>query len=99
MAELRQSLYAVVEHPPARPVSMEVVAARAARFSRRRRALYGTFGVALVAVASAAGLAVATQGSDRGVVLATSGPRSAGYTAERPGGYVADGTWSLTIAR
>ena len=99
MAELRQSLYALVEHPPATPVAVEVVAARGARFARRRRALYGAVGIAIVGAVSAAGLGVALQGSEPGIVLATSGPRSAGYIAERPGGYAAAGEWSVTITR
>ena len=99
MAELRQSLYALVEHPPATPVSVEVVAARGERFGRRRRVLRGAVGLALVAVAAAAGIGVALQGSERGVVLATEGATSAGYVAEQPGGYIAAGTWQLTITR
>jgi hypothetical protein len=31
--------------------------------------------------------------------LTTGGRASAGYIAEHPGGYVAEGTWSLTIRR
>lgn len=99
MADLRQSLYALVEHPPATPVPIEVVAARGARFGRRRRVLYRMAGLVLVAVASAAGLALTLQDSESGIVLATSGPRSAGYIAERPGGYAAAGAWSVTITR
>jgi hypothetical protein len=99
MAELRHSLRALVERPPAAPVAIAVVAARAAGFERRRRALYGSVGLALVAITSAAGLGVALQGSESGVNLASAGPNSAGYIAERPGGYVATGTWQLTITR
>ena len=100
MAELRSSLYALVERPPAEPVAVEVVAARAVGFTRRRRAMYGAIGLALVAVASVAGLGVALDGSKKsGVDLASAGPRTAGYIAERPAGYVATGTWRLTITR
>ena len=100
MAELRQSLRALVERPPARPVPVEVVAARGTRYARRRRTLRGLgAGLALVAVASIAGLGVARQGSEPSVVLSTGGRTSAGYVAERPGGYVATGTWTLTITR
>jgi hypothetical protein len=99
MADLRQSLHALVEHPPATPVPIEVVAARGARFGRRRRVLRGAVGLALVAVASAAGLGIARQDSKSGVVLATEGATTAGYVAEQPGGYLAAGTWQLTITR
>ena len=99
MADLRLSLNALVEHPPSTPVPMEVVAARAARFGRRRRELRGAAGFALVAIAAATGLGVSRQGSERGVVLATHGATSAGYVAEQPGGYIAAGTWQLTITR
>lgn len=99
MAELRQSLHALVEHPPAAPVAVELVAARAAGFERRRRAMYGAIGLALVAVASVTGLGVVRQGSESGVNLASAGPNSAGYIAEKAGGYVATGTWRLTITR
>jgi hypothetical protein len=79
-----------------------MVAARGARFTRRRRRVRGAALVAasLVAVSSAAGLAFLRQGSAPAeVVLAGDGPRSAGYVAEQPGGYVATGTWQLTITR
>jgi hypothetical protein len=99
MAELRQSLYALVEHPPAVPVAVDVVAARGARFARRRRVLRGAAALALVAAASAVGVGVAGQDRERGVVLATEGATTAGYIAEQPGGYVATGTWRLTITR
>jgi hypothetical protein len=100
MAELRQSLYALVDRPPARPVPVEVVAARGARFTRRRRVWRTGIGVALVAVVvSAVGLGVSRQGSESGVVLDTDGSASAGYVAEQPGGYLAAGTWRLTITR
>ena len=101
MAELRESLHSLVARPPASPAAIELVAARAARFERRRRALYGSIGLALMTVASAAGLGVARLGSgvDSGVNVASGGPNSAGYIAERPGGYVATGTWRLTIIR
>ena len=102
MTELRQTLQSLVERPPAAPAPIEMVAARGARFARRRRRLRGTAVVAgaLVVVLSAAGLAVVRQGSTPSeVVLAGDGPTSAGYIAEQPGGYVAIGTWELTITR
>lgn len=99
MADLRQSLQALVEHPPAAPAAVEVVAARAAGFERRRRTTYGAIGLAIVVVASVAGLGTPRQESDPGVNLASEGPESAGYIAEQPGGYVATGTWRLTITR
>ena len=98
MDELRRSLQVLVARPPVAPVSVEFVAARSARFTRRRWALRGTAGLALV-VASAVGLGVAQQGSDPGVILGTAGQTSAGYIAEKPGGYIATGTWRLTITR
>ena len=99
MAELRQSLHALVERPPASPVAVEVVATRAARFARRRRATHGAIGLALVAFLAAGGFGLAGRDADSTMDLATHGPRSAGYIAERPGGYVASGTWRLTITR
>ena len=99
MAELRQSLHALVERPPARPVPVEVVAARGTRYARRRRARLGACGLALVAVASIAGIGVARQDSEPEVVLGSGGRTTAGYVAERPGGYVAAGTWTVTITR
>ncbi len=99
MAELRQSLNALVERPPARPVPIEVVAARGARYARRRRALLGAGGLAFVAVATATALGVAQQDSERGVLLGSGERTTAGYVAERPGGYVAAGSWTVTITR
>lgn len=99
MSELRRSLHALVEHPPARPAGMEVVVARAARITRRRRAMQGAAGVALVALAAGAGITLARQDREPGMTLAADGPKIAGYIAERPGGYVATGSWRLTITR
>jgi hypothetical protein len=99
MAELRQALHTLVERPPAPPVAVEAVAARGAHFGRRRRVLRSVAGLALVAVVSAVGLGVARQDADRSLRLASEGPRAAGYIAERPGGYVATGTWQVTITR
>jgi hypothetical protein len=99
MAELRQALQTLVEHPPAPPVAVEVVAARGAHFHRRRRVLRSVTGLALVAFASAVGLGIARQDVDRSLGLAAEGPRTAGYIAEKPGGYVATGIWRVTITR
>ena len=99
MTDLRHALQTLVEHPPAPPAAVEVVAARGAHFQRRRRVLRSVAGLALVAVASAVGLGVARQDVDRSLGLAAEGPRTAGYIAQRPGGFVATGTWKLTITR
>jgi hypothetical protein len=99
MTELRQSLHALVEHPPAAPAAIEVVATHAASFGRRRRATFAAIGLTLVAVASVTGLGVAMQASPSGVNVASGGADSAGYIAEGPGGYVATGTWRMTITR
>lgn len=99
MTELRQSLHALVERPPALPVPVELVVARGARLGRRRRMARAAMGLALVAVASATGLNSALRGSGPGMGLASAGPKSAGYIAERPGGYMASGAWRITITR
>ncbi|MGQ0431853.1 MAG: hypothetical protein ACT452_05535 [Microthrixaceae bacterium] len=99
MADLRRSLYALVDHPPALPVAVDVVVERGARFKRHQRMRVGAASLAVVAVVSGLGFGIARQGSTPGVELATSGPQSAGYIAEQPGGYVATGTWRLTITR
>jgi hypothetical protein len=99
MTELRRSLYALVAQPPAAPVAIEIVVAHAARFRRRREVVRVAVGVGLVAAASAAVLGVGRHDSHRGVVLATEGATTAGYLAEQPGGYLATGTWNLTITR
>ena len=99
MAELRQSLNALVVRPPALPSPVELVIARGERLRMRRRMLRGSLGVAVLAIAGGLGVGVAMQGSDSNVVLATAGPRSAGYVAEEPGGYVGTGTWQMTITR
>ena len=99
MAELRESLHALVERPPAAPAGIEIVAARGARFRRHRRARQAAAGLALAAVVSVAGVGVARQDSEDSVDLAAGGRATAGYIAERPGGYVASGTWSITITR
>ena len=100
MAELRQSLHALVERPPAAPAPIEVVVARGTRYARRRRRVLrrAAAGLALVAVGSFAGLG-ASQDREHGVVLGSGGRTTAGYIAERPGGYIALGTWTVTITR
>ena len=99
MAELRESLHALVEHPPAPPVPVEVVAARAAGIVRRRRTTYGTVGLVLVAGLATGGFGLAAQAPPAGVHVASGGANSAGYIAEEAGGYVASGDWRLTITR
>ena len=99
MAELRQSLLALVERPPVTPVAVEIVAARGAGFARRRRVLRTGLAIGLVAVLSVAGSVLTRQDPETGVVLDTQGATSAGYIAEQPGGYVGTGTWRLTITR
>jgi hypothetical protein len=73
MADLRRSLHALVDNPPIKPVAMEVVAARGARYARRRRALRGGVGIALVAAVSAGAVGLVQRNSDPRVVLATQG--------------------------
>ena len=99
MADLRESLNTLVDHPPVAPVGVEVVAARAARFVRRRRVLGSAVGLAVIAVVSATSLLATRQDAEPAVFLATHGATSAGYVAEQPGGYVASGAWHLTITR
>ncbi|MEY2422107.1 MAG: hypothetical protein QOI95_2174 [Acidimicrobiaceae bacterium] len=72
MTELRQALYALVEHPPVAP-DIEVVAARGTRLIRRRRIVRGATALTLVVIASAAGFGVAQHNSDPGVFVATQG--------------------------
>jgi hypothetical protein len=73
MTELRQALYALVEHPPVAPSDIEVVIARGAGFVRRRRMLRGAAALAVVVIASAAGFGLARRNSDPGVFVATQG--------------------------
>jgi hypothetical protein len=73
MTELRQALYALVEHPPVAPSDIEVVAARGTRLIRRRRMVRGAVALAVVVIASAAGFGLAQQNSDPGVFVATQG--------------------------
>lgn len=98
MDDLRQSLQVLVHHPPVQPVGVEVVAARASRITQRRRA---RLGAALVAgaIASGAVISVAWPAPKPDVLVAMDGSKTAGYVAERPGGYIASGTWRLTITR
>lgn len=99
MPELRQALSVLVEHPPATPTPVEQLVARGARFTRRRRLLRVAAAVAFVGVLSAAGVAVSRQSSAPNHIVAAGGSMSAGYIAEQSGGYVATGTWRLTITR
>lgn len=99
MTELRQALYALVEHPPAPPTPVELLLTRGERFKRRRRVLRALAVVAFLGVSSVTGLAIARQSSAPELIVAAEGSTSAGYIAEEPGGYVATGTWRLTITR
>lgn len=73
MTELRQALYALVDRPPVAPADIEFVAARGARFVRRRRMLRGATGLAVAVLASAAAFGLTRQNSDPTVVVATEG--------------------------
>ncbi len=99
MTELRQALYALVEHPPAPPTPVELLVTRGERFKRRRHLLRAAAVVAFVGVFSVAGVAVSRQSSTPELMVAAEGSTSAGYVAEQSGGYVATGTWRLTITR
>lgn len=74
MADLRGSLQVLVENPPVAPAAVEVIAARGARYARRRRALRGGVGIALVIVVSAAAVSLVERRSDPRVALTTEGP-------------------------
>ncbi len=99
MPELREALYVLVEHPPATPTPVELLVARGDGFKRRRRLLRVLAAVAFVGVPCAAGVAVWQQSSAPELIVAAEGSTSAGYIAEQSGGYVATGTWRLTITR
>lgn len=99
MSELRQALSVLLEHPPVTPVPVEEVVARGARFKQRGRLQRVVAAVAFVGVCSATGVAVSRQGSAPNQMVAAGGSTSAGYIATQPGGYVATGTWRLTITR
>ena len=99
MAELRQSLQSLVERAPASPAPLEVVAARAAAIGRRRRATIAAGCLAFVALAAMTGLGLSSRDAPPGVHVASGGDTSGAYIAEQPGGYVATGTWHLTITR
>jgi hypothetical protein len=73
MTELRQALYALVEHPPVAPSDIEAVAARGTRLIRRRRMMRGAATLAVVVIASVAGFGLAQRNSDPGVFVATEG--------------------------
>ena len=63
MADLRQALRSLVEHPPRPPAPMGDLAARGARFARRRRARRGAASVLTIAALGAGGLAAAQRGA------------------------------------
>jgi hypothetical protein len=56
-------------------------------------------GFAAAVVVSVGVLDVVRQRPEGGVDLAAGGAITAGYIAERPGGYVAAGAWRITITR
>lgn len=99
MTDLRHALHALVERPPAQPLALDVLVARGDRLRRRRRLWSVVVAFALMAVASVGAVSLVLQNPREEVVLATGGRTSAGYIAERAGGYVAAGTWNLTITR
>lgn len=101
MAELRQSLFALVDNPPAAPPPVEQLAARGARFVQRRRMRrIGVAALAVLMFGSLVGVEIASQRSgDRGLEVASDGRTTAGYIAEAPGGYVGTGAWTITITR
>lgn len=99
MTDLRDAFQSLVAHPTSAPRPIAGVVARGERLARRRRLRRVAVTGALAGI-SLVGTFVAIQhDSDPEIVLATEGPRSAGYIAEAPGGYVATGVWRLTITR
>ena len=79
MTELRQALNALVDHPTVAPAPIEAVAARGARFVRRRRMQRGAAAVAVVLVAAAA-IGLTRQSSDPAVSVATDRQPRVSYT-------------------
>lgn len=98
MADLRQSLHRLVEQPLAQPASVEGIAERARTFARRRQLQRSGAALLLAAIVGTASLVVTRDGDD-GISVAAEGVTSAGYIAEARGGYIATGTWKLTITR
>lgn len=99
MPDLKQSLHVLVDHPPVAPPDPSIVAARGEQFARRRQQWRGALAL-LVLLGTGAGVFGATRSDqERGISVASQGTMAAGYIAEAPGGYVAEGSWRLTITR
>ena len=99
MGELGRSMKMLVDRPPAAPPPVEVIAANGVRFARRRRTRRVVACLACTAVVSIAVLEVVRQSSEDRVVLAAGGRTTGAYIAAQPGGYVAAGSWAITITR
>ena len=99
MIELSHALRSLVEHPPAPAPPFHKVAERSRRYRVRShiaRILSTTVVIGLVA---AMGFALARPKPVTIITVGGPGPHSAGYIAEKPGGYAGQGNWKLTILR
>ena len=80
MADLRQALRVLEEHPPSRPAPIGDIAARGERFARRRRARRGAASLLTIGVVVGGGLVVAQQGSEPHDIVADQAGAPVVYT-------------------
>jgi hypothetical protein len=92
-------MQAMVERPPITPPAASVVAARGVQFARVRQQRRGALALLVVLGVGVAAFNATRADDRRGISVASEGTAAAGYIAEAPGGYVAEGAWRLTITR
>lgn len=99
MSELSHALRSLVEHPPAPAPPLHAVAARSRRFRVRSHIARIISTTVVIGLVAAMGFAIARPKPVTIITVGGPGPHSAGYIAEKPGGYEGQGNWKLTILR
>lgn len=99
MSELSHALRSLVEHPPAPAPPLHAVAARSRRFRVRSHIARMISTTVVIGLVAAMGFAIARPKPVTIITVGGPGPHSAGYIAEKPGGYEGQGNWKLTILR
>ena len=99
MSELSLALRSLVEHPLAPAPPLHAVAARSRRFRVRSHIARMISTTVVIGLVAAMGFAIARPKPVTIISIGGPGPHSAGYIAEKPGGYSGKGNWKLTILR
>ncbi len=98
MSELSTALRTLVEYPPVPAPPLDAVVSRSRRFRVRRRIAQAMSASVVIGMVAVVGFAI-IRPKPITITVTGPGPHTAGYIAEKPGGYEGQGNWRLTILR